>query len=121
MTNRIHLALRHAALLMASLVFAAAVHAQAAGASPETARTAPPAAERMPQALQRALESGNQAGIDAELKNLKISTRPGEPPRHSCGATECTCSGAKGCSTISTACKPETLDCDADTCHCTKK
>jgi hypothetical protein len=77
--------------------------------------------DRMSPELQRAIEAGDAAQTSALMTKLGLSAKPGQPPRHECGTTFCSCSGALGCSTISAACKPDTLSCGDESCSCTKK
>jgi hypothetical protein len=71
--------------------------------------------------LQRAIEAGDAAQTSALMTKLGLTAKPGQLPRHECGTTQCTCSGALGCSTIAAACKPDTLNCNTEQCMCTKK
>jgi hypothetical protein len=99
--------------------------AGAPAASPATQTRAAPGSngstDRMSPELQRAIEAGDAAQTSALMTKLGLAAKPGQPPRHECGTTQCTCSGALGCSTIAAACQPETLSCGAEQCICTKK
>lgn len=109
-------------VLAALMLLAGAASAQPGGAAPGGKIAAAPAAgDPLPPDLVKALKSGNQRSIDMELKKFNITAPPGTPPRHECGSTQCSCAGVKGCSTIATACKEDTLSCVKDSCICTKK